>query len=258
MLRREKAHFTVSIGVHRAAAAHGDDDGRDVCALKPGGEVGTQLVRGDVGIVRHKEDARLGLVAYEAVHALEKIPPLGCDAHVGHDAVHRLAVFLRKVEGALDDILADIGLDDHAVRVFENLVALLVENIADAAQVGALGDGACQIAALVENRQPHAHPVRDGADIVGVDLVPAELAHDLFALGGFVHKTHKDGAQLHIRNVLRHVAAHAAVDKFDLSGVAPGGQIQILREALNVHKYRADNHDRHKIPSCGSKILLHM
>ena len=75
--------------------------------------------------------------------------------------------------------------------------------------------------------------------------MPSELAHDLLALGRLVYKAHKDGAQFYIRNVLRHVAAYAAVDKFDFPGVAPGGQIQILREALDVHKHRADNHDRH-------------
>ena len=78
----------------------------------------------------------------------------------------------------------------------------------------------------------------------------SQLAQDLLALGGLVHHAHKGGAQLNVGNILRHVAAHAAVDKLDAAGIAPGRQIQILGKTLHVHKYRAHNNDRHNAASC--------
>ena len=252
MLGRVIPHLTVNIGIDRAAAAHGDDDGRDVGAPEPLGQIRAQFLGRGFGIVRHEEDAGLRLVADEAVHALQKIPPLGGDAHVGHHAVDRLAVLLRQIQHALDDVLADIRLDDHTVGIAEDLVPFFIENAADGPEVRPPGDGAGEVAGGVEHCQPHTHAVWNDADIVGVDLVLSQLADDLLALGAPVHQTHEGGAQLHIGDILRHIAAHAAVDKLNGPGVAPGRQIQVVRKALDIHEDGTHDYDRH---SSSSRML---
>ena len=72
-----------------------------------------------------------------------------------------------------------------------------------------------------------------------------ELADNLGPLGAFVHHADEGGAQLHIGNVLHHVATHAAVDYHHITGVSPVGNIHILREALYIHKNIACNNYTH-------------
>ena len=73
----------------------------------------------------------------------------------------------------------------------------------------------------------------------------AQLVYDLFALGRIVDKADEGGAQLYIGDVLRDVAADSAVNYLDLTGVAPGRDVLILRKSFYVNKHRAYNNYRH-------------
>ena len=256
MLGGEEALLAVPARVDRAAAAHGDHDGGDVRALEALRQILDQLLGRGVGVVRHKEQPRLRLVADEAVHTLQQVPALGGDAHVGDHAVDRHMVFLAVIEHPLDDPLANVDLDDDAVGMAKDLVPLPVQDLGENVQIGPLGDRARQIPRVVEHRQPHPHPVRDRADVLGVDLVLFQPADDLFPLGGIVDHAQEGRAQLDIGDILRDVAAHAAVDDLHIAGVAPGGQIQVVREALDVHEDRPDNYDGHMLPPVFSLSLV--
>jgi len=73
-----------------------------------------------------------------------------------------------------------------------------------------------------------------------------QLGEHLGARGSVVHDADEDRSELHVGNVLGHVAAHAAVHRLHPPGVAPGGVVYVVREALDVQKHRADHYHRHK------------
>ena len=123
---------------------------------------------------------------------------------------------------------------------------MLLQQLQHGVHLGALGNGADDVAGGVEHRQPHAHAVGHGGHKAGVHLVVFELADHLRPFGGVVHHAHKAGAQFHIGDILHHVAANAAVDDLHRAGVAPGGDILVVGKALDVHKYVADDDDRHR------------
>ena len=166
-------------------------------------------------------------------------------------------VLLGVAEHALYYLLVNVDLHDDTVGIAENLIALFVEHVAYRTQIGALGYGARDITHVVKHRKPHAHPVLDTADIVGVHLVVAQLAYDLLALGGIVDKTDEGGAQLDIGDVLRNVAPDAAVNDLDLAGIAPGRDILILRKTLDVDKHRAYYNYRHENTSRAFLTFYH-
>ena len=154
-------------------------------------------------------------------------------------------VLLRILKDLLDHFLVQVDLHHNAVGVGKDLIPLLLQQLNQGAGVRPLGDGTGQVAAVVKHRQPHAHAVGHGEHIVGIHLVVAQLLQYRFPLGVIVHQADEPGPQLHIGNVLRYIPAHAAVDKLHPPGVAPGGDIVVLREALHIHKHRANDHNRH-------------
>ena len=77
--------------------------------------------------------------------------------------------------------------------------------------------------------------------------MPGQLVNDVLAGAGVVHQTDEGGAQLDIGNVLRHVAADAAVDLLDPARVAPARDIGGQRIPLDVHKNRTDDYNAHKV-----------
>ena len=102
------------------------------------------------------------------------------------------------------------------------------------------------ITIVVKDGQPCAHTVRLFLDKAGVHLVLCQLVDDVLSHAGVVHQTHKGGAQLHVGNILHHVAAYAAVYLLNASGVAPAGDIGGKGIALDIHKNSSDDYDTHK------------
>ena len=149
------------------------------------------------------------------------------------------------MEDPLDDLLVQTDLDHDAVGVGEDFVALLVQQVDQRAHVGPLGDGCHNVTAVVKDRQPGAHAVADRKNVVGVDLVAPQLADDFLADAVLVHQTDVGGPQLHVGNVLRHVAAHAAVNLLDPTDVPTLGNILVHGEPLRVHEHRADDYNTH-------------
>ena len=85
------------------------------------------------------------------------------------------------------------------------------------------------------------------ADEPGVDLVLVQLINDVLAGAGVVHQADEGGAQLHIGDILGHVAADAAVDLLDPAGVAPARDIGGKGIPLDVNKNCADYYDSHGV-----------
>lgn len=170
------------------------------------------------------------------MHRAQKVAPLDGDAHVGHDGVDGLAVFFRQRERALDDILFHVDLQKNAVGLRKNLVALLVENVGDGMEIGALGDGRGHIARVVEDREPCAHAVGRGAHVARIDLVAPEFFDNVRARARLVDKAHERRAQLDVGDVLNDVAAHAAVHLHDAACVAPAGDVGRDGIALDIDK----------------------
>ena len=250
-LRRAEAALAVRRRIDRADLAERHNHAGDVRALHLLQKNLLHLLDGLVLEVLDEEDARLLAVADEAVRLLQKIAPLNGDRHVRDDRVDGLVILLRIGKDALDDLLVHVQLKGNAVGVSEDLVALLVEQRDQRTQVGALADGGTDIAVVVEHSQPRPHAVRCAEHVVGVDLVVAQLAHDVLAEAGVVDKAHKCRAQLDIRDILGHVAAHAARHLLDAPGVAPAGDIDVLRIALDVHEHRAQYNNAHRNPPAG-------
>ena len=245
----------MEIGIHRAVRAHGHDHGRNVGSLHLGRNNGDHFRRGLAGIVVGKQDSRLLLVADKAVRGLKKIPSFQGDAHVRHHGVDRLSVLLRQPEGALDDLLVHVDLNDDAVRVLENLVAVLLQRVGNGQQVRPLGDGRCHIPVVVEDRQPGSHAVSGLADIVGVHPVAFQLAHNIHAGSAVVHETDKGGAKLAVCDVLRHIPPDAAVNLLHAPSVPPSGDKRRRGIPLDIHKHRADDNHSHDKPSIFLRIL---
>ena len=84
--------------------------------------------------------------------------------------------------------------------------------------------------------------------------MPGQLVNDVLTGAGVVHQTDEGGAQLDIGNVLRHVAADAAVYLLDPARVAPARDIGGQRIPLDVHKNRTDDYNAHKMPP--KKLIL--
>ena len=84
--------------------------------------------------------------------------------------------------------------------------------------------------------------------------MPGQLVNDVLAGAGVVHQTDEGGAQLDIGNVLRHVAADAAVYLLDPARVAPARDIGGQRIPLDVHKNRTDDYNAHKMTP--KKLIL--
>ena len=84
--------------------------------------------------------------------------------------------------------------------------------------------------------------------------MPGQLVNDVLTGAGVVHQTDEGGAQLNIGNVLRHVAADAAVYLLDPARVAPARDIGGQRIPLDVHKDRTDDYNAHKMTP--KKLIL--
>ena len=122
---------------------------------------------------------------------------------------------------------------------------MLVEHARERVHVGALGDGRDDVARGVVDREPQAHAVRHGGHEAGVHLVLVELAEHGLPLLGVVDHGDEARTQLDVGDILGDVAAHAAVHELHPAGVAPGGNVAVIRETLDVHKDVAYYDDRH-------------
>lgn len=87
------------------------------------------------------------------------------------------------------------------------------------------------------------------ADVARIDLVVAELCHNVRADAGVIDETDECRPQLDVCNVFDHIAAHAAVHMLHNTRVAPLRNIRCKRISLDIHKYRAKNNDAHSVSS---------
>ena len=101
------------------------------------------------------------------------------------------------------------------------------------------------VAVVVKDGQPGAHAVRDTADVLCVHLVVFQFVDDILPHAGVIHQTDEGGAQLHIGDILGHIAAHAAVHLLDTSGVAATRDISRKGVALDIHKNSSEYDDSH-------------
>ena len=206
-----------------------------------------------VVIVREEEPGFL-LVADEAVDLLQEIPALHGNAHVGDCRKNFFIVLFGKAEHLLDGIFFEIQLQRNAVTVLEDLIALFFQQ----AGVRPLGDGGTDVAVVVKDSQPGAHTIRYRPDVLRVDLVGLQLVDDILADAGVVYQTDERGPQLHIGNVLRHVAAHTAVHLLYPAGIPSARDIGGEGIALDVHKHRANYNDSHSVfLSCSDSDYLY-
>ena len=217
----------------------------DLCAADLVAQDGKHFVRRETVVIFRKQDARLLLVADEAVHRAQKVAPLDGDAHVGHDRIDGLTVLFRQRERALDDVLFHVDLEQNAVGLRKNFIALLVENVGNGAQVGPLGDRRGHVACVVKDGEPGSHAVGCCADVARVDLVALELFDNVRARARVVDKAHERRPQLDVRDVLDDVAAHAAMHLHDAARVAPAGDVGREGIALDIDKHRAHHDNTH-------------
>ena len=79
-----------------------------------------------------------------------------------------------------------------------------------------------------------------------------QLADNILPRAAVVHKADKGRAQLHVGDILGHIAADAAVHLLDTARVAPARDIGGQRIPLDVHKNSADDYDSHinSFPMC--------
>ena len=197
-----------------------------------------------VVLVREKQPGFL-LVADKAVNLLQKGAAFHRNAHVRDGGVDLLVVFFGVAQDLLDGRFFQIQLEGDAVAVGKDLVALFFQQLGQRGGVRPLGDGGADIAVVVKHGQPGAHAVRYFFDVSGIDLVLSQLVDNVLARACVVHQADKGGPQLHIGNILCHVAAHAAVDLLDPARVASAGNVGGERIPLDIHKHRTDDYDTH-------------
>jgi hypothetical protein len=80
--------------------------------------------------------------------------------------------------------------------------------------------------------------------------------HNVRADAGIVHQPDEGGPEFQIADVLGDVPADAAVNILNPARVPPAGNILAGRISLDIHKYRAENHDAHRCTSRGKETHL--
>ena len=211
-----------------------------------GGQHLAHLVRGEMAVIVREQQPGFLLVAHKAVDLLQEIPALHGDAHVGDGGKDLFVVLLRVVQHLLDRLFFQVQLQGDSVAVGKNFVALFLQQAGQRGGVRPLGDGGVHIAVVVKDGQPGAHAVRHALDVLGVHLVVLQLVDDVLAHAGVVHQADEGGPQLHVGNVLHHIAAHAAVHLLDAAGIAPARDVGGKGVALDIHKNGSDDYDAHK------------
>ena len=195
--------------------------------------------------VVHEEHARLLPVADEAVKLFEEIAALHGDAHVGDERKELGAVAARQLNHLLDDLLVQVDLQHCRVDLRKDLIALFFQQIHDGQHVRPLGNGGDHVARIVKHGEPGAHAIGNGEHVIGVHLVVLQFLYDGVAKRRVIHDAQIGRPQLHIGDVLHHVARHAAVDVLHTAHVAAVGNVIAQRESFNIHKRGADNQDAH-------------
>ena len=204
------------------------------------------LLRLEMVVIVREEQPSLLLVADKAIDLLQKVPALHGDAHVGNGRIHFFAVLFGVFQGLLDRLLFKVQLQRDAVAVGKDLIPLLGQQVDERRGIRPLGDGGSHITPVVKDGQPGAHAVRYLFDEPGVDFVVFQLVNDILPHAAVIDKAHEGGPELHVGDILCHVAAHAAVNLLHSARVAPAGDIGRKRISLDVHKHCADDYDAHK------------
>ena len=150
------------------------------------------------------------------------------------------------MEDFLDDRELDVDLEQDAVRVPEDLVAVLLEDRLERGEVGPFRDGRDDVAVVVEHREPGAEPVGRADDVVGSHFVALQLLDDVRAHAALVEHADKRRLQLKVGDVFGDVAAHAAVHLDHPAGVPAGGDVLRERIAFDIDHDGADDDDAHK------------
>ena len=249
---RTMAPVAPSVGIDRTVTPHGDNQTVDAGRLGLLCNNIRQSLRGFGRIIRRKQDARFLLITYKAIHIHQKIPALQGDIHVGYHGKYSFFVFFRQTKYPLHNFLIQVNLNDDAVRLAENLIALLIQDIGNGREIRALGNGGHHIPVIVKNGQPRTDAVGSFANIIHIYFVAFQLAHHILPGAGFVHQAQKRGPQLTVGHVLCHIAANAAMNLLHSAHIAPGGIEGGFRISLNVHKNGTNDNNSH----CKHLIIL--
>ena len=75
----------------------------------------------------------------------------------------------------------------------------------------------------------------------------SQLPNHILTCAAFIHQTDKGGPKLTIGHILGHVPANASMNLLHPAHIAPGGDKGRFGIALDIHKYRANDHDAHGI-----------
>ena len=183
------------------------------------------LLGGHVVVLVGEKQPGLLLVADEAVDLLQKGAAFHGDAHVGDGGIDLFVVLFGAAQNLLDGVLFQIQFKGDAVAVGKNFVAFFLQQPGQRGGVRPLGDGGADVAVVVKHGQPGAHAVGHFLDVFGVHLMFGQLVDNVLAGAGVIHQADESGAQLHIGNILGHIAADAAVDLLDPAGVAPARDV---------------------------------
>ena len=220
------ATFAIRAGVHRAFVPHGNNHAGDAGAAYISGQRAAHFLRPHMVVFVRKEDPRFLLVADKTVDLLQKVTPLHGNAHVGNRGIYLFVVFLCKIQDLLYSVFFQIKFNGNAIAVLKNFIAFF----RPAGRSGGLVSGRLEMAAttsplIIEHSQPGAHAVRHALDIAGVHLVARQFINNILPCASVIHQAYKGGAQLHVGDILRHIAAHTAVYLFYPPGVAPARNI---------------------------------
>ena len=92
-------------------------------------DLGDDVVNDDVIAAIEKEMKKICKEG-KKIYRLEKVAPLGGNAHVSDHGIDGLMVLLGVAEHALYYLLVNVDLHDDAVGIAENFIALFVEHVA--------------------------------------------------------------------------------------------------------------------------------
>ena len=241
--RRTAAGGSALLRIDGAPLPHGDDHPRNLRKLHLFQKLLLQLLRRAAFIVLGKEKPRLLLIADDAVGPLQKIPPLHRDGHIGDHRIDLLPILLGKRKDLLQNRGVHIDLQDDTVRPGDDLLPMLFQNIGDFRKIRSPGDRGHDIPLVVEDRKPGPEPALDSPDVVGVHPMALELPDHIRPHASLIHNADKGRPKLHIRDVLRHVPAHAPVHLYDAARIFASGDVLRKRIALHIHKDRTEDHD---------------
>ena len=138
-------------------------------------------------IILGKKDPGFLLVADKTCCSAQEVPSLDCDRHVGHECVDLFPILFRIRKCLFHDLLIRVDLDRDAVRVLEDLVPILIEDLLDRLMIRSLGNGGDNISFMVENGKPCSHSVLNLFHILCLNFMAFQLLDHIITHRVVVH-----------------------------------------------------------------------